>query len=280
VRLEFIEEVDGNSPPRAEVDDARTVYETPYGSLAYSPTADVIFGEIGGVRLSCNPGNGVAEFRVDGTDNQRLYFATHPLATIALMELLERRSLFFLHAACLVSPGGIGIVLSGQSGAGKSTLALALARSGMGFLSDDVTFIRHCGERGVQALGFADPIGVSRLAAEQFSELRPQLGAAARDGFRKPLARAEELFGRPSVERCMPGTLVFPKIVDARSSALEPLPASDAFIRLVPDVLVTHRDATQAHLAALAALVDQVQCYELRTGRDLAGAVELMRSLA
>jgi hypothetical protein len=267
--------------PHAPSGPARPVYDTPHGSLYYFDGADVLAGTLGGVHLRCEPAAGRALISAPSFTGHALYFATHPLATVALMVLMERHERFSLHAGCVAGPDGSGVLLSGPSGAGKSTLALALARAGMGFISDDVVFIERAatGPGALRALGFADTLGVSEFAASQFPELRDLALLRAADGFPKRLARIEDLFGLPPMPRCEPRAIVFPEATPELPSAVTPLDGGEAMLRLVPDVLLTHHEATQAHLATIGALLEQVRCYVIRSGSDLRRAAELVRAL-
>lgn len=281
VRLEFVA---GGRAAHAGAqladEPGRTVYETPYGELRYVPECDVLHGTLGGVHLHCEAANGFAMIRAPRLSGRELYFATHPLATVSLMELLERRGLFSLHAACLSTADGRGVLLSGTSGAGKSTLSLALAHAGMSFLSDDVIFLAHAaGPARVRVLGFADTVGLTPYAAERFTELRDRFDEPPADGFPKRLGRIEDLFGVPARPSCDPHAIVFTEVVQGGRSAIAPLDPGDALLRLVPDVLITDAASTQAHLAAIAGLLGQVRCYTLRSGADLERAAELVREI-
>lgn len=278
-RFEFV----AGGRPRASLPAGprRPVYDTPHGSLHYFPDADALCGNVGGVWLRCEAERGVALFESDEFIGQRLYLAAHPLATISLMETLERRGLFSLHAACLAGTSGKGVLLSGPSGSGKSTLALALAHAGMGFLSDDVVFVAADAQdiRGsVRVLGFADTIGLPDYPGP-FAEISSRLDGRPADGFPKRVRRFEELFGTPALKACEPCAIVFPQVAPDRPSELSRLDPGDALVRLVPDVLLTDPAATQAHLRAIAALLDQVECYALLSGTDLERAAELVRAL-
>ena len=177
---------------------ARPVYDTPHGTLHYFPDADVLWGRLGTVELRCEAGRGVALFRSPAYAERDLYLATHPLATISLMELLERRGLFALHAACLAREASDGVLLAGASGAGKSTLALALVHAGMRFLSDDIVFLSCDGESDtVTVLGFADTIGLTDYATERFPRFRALRAEPPAPGFPKRLHRIEDLFTAP-----------------------------------------------------------------------------------
>jgi hypothetical protein len=281
VVLEFV----GSGAGRLEepAGDGRPVYETPHGELSYFAGSDVLAGRFGEVELHCEPGSGLARISAPAFEGRALYFATHPLASVALMELLERRRLYSLHAACLTDGGDRGVLLAGPSGSGKSTLTLALVRAGCSLLSDDIVFL----ETGVspkagpacppvRALGFADAVGLTEYAADRFAELRPLLDAAPTAGFPKRLHRIEALFDTVPRPACVPVAVVFPQVDPGARSRLARLDGSEALLRLVPDVLLTDAAATQAHLAAIAALVEQVECFALVAGSDLERAAALV----
>lgn len=273
VRLEFLH--GDERTVAAPAGPSRPIYDTPHGDLRYFTDADVVFGELAGVRLHLEAGAGVALLRADAFAEQRLYMATHPLLTIALMELLERHARYCVHAACLAGDGA-GALLAGPSGAGKSTLTLALAGAGLAVLSDDLVFLQH-DDGGVRALGFADALGVTAASAGLTPALRPALERAPRPGFPKRLVRLEEALPRAAVSTsCAPRLLIFPTVAAGSPSALTPLEPGEALLRLVPDVLLTQPAATSAHLGAFAALLDVVRTYELRSGADLERAAQLV----
>ena len=279
LRFEFVAEgVADPEPPRGA---ARPVYDTPHGTLHYLPDADVLRGRLGRVELRCEAGRGVARFYSPAFTGRDLYLATHPLATISLMELLERRGLFALHAACLACDAERGVLLAGASGAGKSTLALALADRGMRFLSDDIVFLAlDADSDDVRVLGFADAVGLTEFGVAHLPLLGPLCEELPADGCPKRLHRIEDLFGTPALEACRPVALVFPEVSFKESSAIAPLDPGDAMLRLVPDVLLTDPAATHAHLRAIAAVLKQVRCYTLVFGGDLERATDMVAALA
>jgi hypothetical protein len=257
------------------------VYETPHGTLNYFPDHDLLAGELGGIALHCELSKLRALVAAPDFRDRALYFATHPVTTVALMELMERLGRFSLHAACLADANGKGVVISGPSGAGKSTLTLALARTGMGFLGDDVLFLERAtvGAPQVRALGFPDAIGLGSFAASRFPELAPLAAEPPAEGFPKRLHRFERLFGREPLASCEPRVVVFPEVAAETPSAVTPLDRGQALLRLVPDVLMTQRETTQSHIAAIAELLEQTQCYALRSGYDLEQAADQIRAL-
>jgi hypothetical protein len=260
------------------VGQGRPVYETPHGTLDYYPEEDSLYGTFGGVTVRCDPAKGTVVLACEAFTGRNLYLATHPLLTVSLMELLERGGLYALHAACLASSGGAGVLIAGPSGAGKSTLTLALAHAGLSLVSDDVVFLDTRNDR-LRVLGFADTLGLSALAAERFPMLEAAFGLQPADGFPKRLARAEEIFGVPSLPECEPVAIVFPTVHKDRASSIGSLAAGDALLRLVPDVLLTHPASSHEHLRAIATLLAQVRCHQLASGADLEQAARLVAEL-
>jgi hypothetical protein len=268
--------LDGTPPPGA----GRPVYDTPHGTLHYFPEADILRGRLGAVELRCEAGRGVALFHSPGYAGRDLYLATHPLATISLMELLERRGLFALHAGCIANDLGLGVLLAGPSGAGKSTLTLALAHAGMRFVSDDIVFLSSDrGSDSVTVLGFADTVGLTEYAAAHFTAFRTVADEPPAPGFPKRLHRIEDLLGSPALPACEPRALVFPSVAPGAPTALDPLDPGEALLRLVPDVLLTDPAATQAHLQAIASLLRKLPCYTLCSGSDLERAAAIVQAL-
>jgi hypothetical protein len=113
-----------------------------------------------------------------------------------------------------------------------------------------------------------------------FPELAALREAPRREGWRKRRLRAEETYGAPLAGEVAPGLLIFPRISGREESALAPIEPGEALIELASNVLLTEPESSQAHLDALASLVAASSCWRLETGRDLDGAVRLLRELA
>ena len=280
VHLTFLEDAGGGvpAPPRGR---SRPVYETPFGTLHYTQATDTLWGELDGVRLRCDATRGEVTFASTSFTHRALYVAAHPLTTVSLMELLERRGLHALHAACVSSRDGRGLLLAGPSGAGKSTLTLALVSSGLRFVADDLIFLVRDRHRGpVRVLGFADAVGVTPHIATLLTNLRPLLDVPPPTGFPKQLQRIDELLAVTPADMCVPEVLVVPSIAeDGGPSRLESIDGGTALIGLVPDLLLTHTRSTQAHLAVIGALAEQVRCHRLEAGPDLEATTRLVRGL-
>jgi hypothetical protein len=254
--------------------ESRTVYEMHDSELRYFPDDDVLTADLGGVQMRVDARDGRAHISSPRFTGRERYLAAHPLATLALIELLRRHGRFNLHAACLARSDR-GVLLAGPSGTGKSTLALALARTDLDYLGDDMLFLASA-EDGVRVCGFSDAVGVTPSTRARFAELAY---ADPEPGYPKSLVRIDEAFDTEVTTTSVATVLVFPEITRAPTSRLERMDPQEAFMRLIPDVLLTDPPTSQQHVAVLAALTGQVDCYRMLTGEDVDAAAALVTEL-
>ena len=265
---------DAAEPPSA----GRPVYEPPLGEVLYDDPHDRLHLAYGPrLRVVCEPGRGHARAALIRPDEELLWALSHPLFTLALVEMAKRRGLLALHAGG-VAVEGRALLLAGGSGAGKSTLTLALVRAGLGFLGDDTVFLAG-GGAALRVLAFPDEVDLAERALAFFPELEAHL-APPGAGMRKRQLRAERVYDAPVVWECAPSLLLFPRVAGVRETALTALAPADALLELLPNVLLTDPVSSQAHLDALGDLVARSDCYRLDTGTDLAGAVAAIVELA
>jgi len=264
--------------PHDRPTDGRVVYESLLATAVYAPSEDALYAfHAGGGSLRCEPKLGRAEIAA-GRSESREWVLSRPLLTLALMELLRRRELYPLHAACL-STGGTGVLVCGPSGSGKSTLTLALLEAGLDFLGDDLVFLQPS-HGHVRALGFPDELG---LPAESGStpRLAERVDTSVPPGW--PKARADVGLFAPDahvVDACDP-RLVLLLSDRVEADVIEEASADEALLELLPSILLTEPDTCAAHLAALAALTASATI--LRTGArpSLAAVTDtVLRTLA
>jgi hypothetical protein len=133
--------------------------------------------------------------------------------------------------------------------------------------------------RGLRVLAFPDEVGVTEETAGFFAELRTLPGPPRPGGRNKTPLGVARTYGVKPCWECEPAALVFPQPCASARSVIAPLPASEALLRLVCNVLRTEPRSSQAHLDALAALVKGSRCYSLQTGRDFDELPRVLRLL-
>lgn len=259
-------------------DQGRVFYELPSGEACYFEAGDQLYLSFrDGVRALSRPGLGCASFSIVESGPVNLFMALHLMLTILLVEMLKRRGCYSMHAAGF-SKDGKAILIPGTSGAGKSTLAITLLRSGFGYLSDDMVFLRRRSD-GLEILGFPEDVDVSDQTISFFPEL-DLLGSSPKAvGWSKRQVRADEVYGAELVREARPGAIVIPQISGKRRSAVRPIDADEALLEMVSNVLLTDGRSCQSHLDILTELVRQTPCYRLETGRDFDRIPVLLREL-
>lgn len=249
----------------APVGAFRRIYEPPRGEVLYYQEDDQVFINYEErVRALCHPASGRISFSLIASE-ENAWLASHPLFTICWIEMLKRIRLYSVHASG-VCCAGKGLLLAGPSGSGKTTLALALLKAGFGFLGDDMLFLRSDPD-GLRVLAFPDETDVTEETIEWFPELRSAGRPNGISGRQKDAVRAEAIYQVPVALECEPLVVVFPRVVRGQPCALRVIDAGEALLELSSNVLLTERQASQAHLEVLGCLIRRAQCYRLDTAR-------------
>lgn len=197
---------------------------------------------------------------------------------LALIELLRQRELYTIHATALEKHNR-GILIPGSSGRGKTTSFIALLRSGYRYLSDDHPLFRDVGTH-VEVLPFPTKVNVTEATMAFFPELLSAPGHIFHSGSAKRSFHAEDLYPASIGGSCRPAVMLFPHVVDARHSHLEPLPKSRALEVLLPQALLVYDpEVARREFQVLAKLVQQVDCYRLHFGRDILDLPKLITPL-
>jgi len=257
----------------------RPVYESSLVSAVYSETRDELsIGSDDRVWVRCSPAEGATSVSYVADEPNDVWLLSHGMFTLPLLEVLKRRGMYSLHAAA-VALDHRSILLAGPSGAGKSTLALALARAQFDFLGDDMVFLHATADSGgVTVLAFPDEVDVTDETARLLPELARLVDPAPPAGYPKRPVRVEDIYAARVVPSSRASLLVFPRIAGTERSVLESLDPGEALLDLAPNILLTERCSSQAHLDTLAALVRTVPCHRLHMGRDLEEVVGCLRA--
>ncbi len=185
-----------------------------------------------------------------------------------------------VHAA-VVEKRGRALILPGSPGAGKSTLtALLTGLGGWRLLSDELTLIEL-----TSGLVHANPRPVSlknaSIALMQRELPEAQFSPAVRDTLKGTVAHLQP--GRDSLARlaepAVPAWVVFPRYDPEAATALQPLPRGEAFIRMA-DNAFNYAIHGRLGFAALTAMVDACDCYELPNDGSVDAVLSLLDRLA
>jgi len=260
-----------NRPPGK----SRPFYETPLGEALYVVAEDQLYMNCGDrIRVVCTPREGDVLVSVAQPERQNLWLASHAFFTMPWLELLRRRGLYNLHAAGF-RVNGKALLFPGTSGSGKSTLSIALLRVGMEFLGDDMLFLTRTSS-DLRVLGFSDEIDVTEETVGFFPELAHLLESSLAPGWPKRSVRSEEVFCQMPLQECSPGVLIFPRIAQGKESVLCSITKEEAFMELVPNVMLTEISTCKAHFDVLSELVKTSTCYRMEMGHDFDAIPKLL----
>jgi hypothetical protein len=202
------------------------------------------------------------------------------LVVLALTILLRHRDLYGLHAGAL-SWEGTGCLLIAEGSSGKSTTSLHLVRQGWDYVSDDFVFLRPSGDR-VEVVALRRNLCMGREATRDFPDLLGRWKDRPFSGASKRWLEMRALYPRQVKDSCVPRVLLFPEIVAAPHSRIEPLSDKAEILgRLMQQskLLVLEPEMSPRHLEALKVLLLQSSCYRLFAGRDLKEHPERAASL-
>lgn len=266
---------DVTAPPHTRPDEARVVYASPVAEAVYAPSEDALYAFHGhGPTMRCSPALGTAEIRGNPDAGERFWVLTRPLLTLAIMELVRRRQVYPLHAACLAK-GDAGVLVCGPSGSGKSTVTLALLEAGLDFLGDDLVFLSEA-DGVVRALGFPDEIGLTADARDVVSSLPAQVDLRSKPGWPKARGDVRQIAPDVNVRAACTPRLVIVLTETAAGDTFDRLDADSALLDLLPSILLTHPDACAGHLSALANLTTSATLIRSAARPDLPAVVELV----
>lgn len=201
--------------------------------------------------------------------------------TLALFEALRFFGLYYMHAAALQGPDGLGYLISGNSGSGKTTLTISLIKAGFRFLSDDTVFMRLLPGSDVELLGFARDfhVPVDLVGQDEWKDMETMPDYTSHEP--KKLVPPDVLFpGRRILTVRNPEVLLFPR--RGPKEGLSRLSMADSLNELLPQsISVMFNPATASpHLEALKRVLRHGKGFLLTSTPEMKGNPELVARAA
>jgi hypothetical protein len=173
---------------------------------------------------------------------------------------LNYRYVTAVHAGC-ISRNGHGTLLCGPSGIGKSVLALACAKNGWAFVTDDVVYLVR-GSEEQMVLGKPDRMKFLPTGAVLFPSVPWPEPGADHDGTPFLELRTEDA-DIAVAQSCRADYLVFLRRPNHRAPRLVPIGSDEVFARLLADMPVFEKSIHAAHRKSLEILA-RVPAFELQ----------------
>ncbi|MGB7849100.1 MAG: hypothetical protein WBL63_26040 [Candidatus Acidiferrum sp.] len=170
-----------------------------------------------------------------------------------------------LHCSCVVESGK-GYLLAGPSRSGKSTLALALARAGLAFLSDDRTFC-SAEAGGLCAWGVAASLKLRLEARNWFEELVNREPTEVQEGESILRFDPERQFGLKRAKFCEPECLIFLDRQEGPVFRMTKMSPADAAERIEQDLMAEPPALVEQQRQVINRLI-AIPCWRLRYGGD------------
>ncbi|MHC4456577.1 MAG: nucleotidyltransferase domain-containing protein [Planctomycetota bacterium] len=183
-------------------------------------------------------------------------------------EMLLRQGKLLMHAGCVATPEGDGILLLADGGGGKTTTTYAMVREGFHFLSDDLV-VASVGQDSSVFEPIYEKINITKKTIEFFPELR---------FLKKPLQEAKEkkihvdpkrIIDPHRLKHTAQAAAILFISLDQRGPELWNLEASSLLNPLLKSNTFANRDSiSKQSVEKLFSLLDQTVSYQLKTGSN------------
>jgi len=183
-----------------------------------------------------------------------------------IRELLLHRGKALLHAGCVATSAGDGLIIIADSGGGKTTTTIALAREGFRVISDDLIALSKS-EQGICVEGIRKPVNISRRTIDFFPELS-YLGSTLRRSaeFKTPVDPIK-LFGpKGMAQTSRASTILIPR-VKRDGPSLEVMSIGDVLTLLLKShTFAAGGPVAKESLDILWPLLEGARTFQLATG--------------
>ena len=185
-----------------------------------------------------------------------------------ISHLMMLKGKFIMHAGCVATPEGKGLVLMADSGGGKTTTVFTLTCNGFNFLSDDLV-VACPTDKGYVYRPIQERINVTSKTIKFFPELRFAKKKLKKIDATKLPVDPHDVFGKDKIKDTARASAIIlirldkegPKLVPLDGSAiLKPLLKSNTFAR--------YKSIPQAQIETIWNLLEQTKTFALYTGPD------------
>ncbi len=183
-----------------------------------------------------------------------------------ISELMVKRGCLLMHAGCVATPEGDGVLLIADSGGGKTTTTLTMTRHGFRFLSDDL--VVASGEPGSIVYGpVREKMNLTRQTIDFFPQTKYLRAALKNSPERKlPVAPADVFSADGIADQGRAVSILFLK-VGPNGPRLTPLAANAVLQSMLKQSNFARGEAlSRERVDLLWHLLDQTQCFQLETG--------------
>jgi hypothetical protein len=183
-------------------------------------------------------------------------------------ELLLKQGKLLMHAGCVATPEGDGILLLADGGGGKTTTVYTMVRQGFHFLSDDLV-VASCVDDGFVFEPVYEKINLSKKTIKFFPELSFLHKALAKSREKKISVDPEAIIKKDQLAHLARASAILiikldqsgPRLLDRDASAfLNPLLKSNTF--------ASRDEISKRSLGNIWRLLEQTVSYQLNTGFD------------
>jgi len=194
-------------------------------------------------------------------------FLVRDLVGSFLIEMMRRAGRYPLHSSA-AALGEDGVIVVGHAGAGKTTLALGMLRAGLALATDDWILFEP-GPDGPRAYPLIQSVSVPFDQMDDPSKY-DILAIHREEPLHKYIVSRSSLC--PDAPRSFrPRLLVLARRAASAVSEVRTAPEGEAMSLALAQGALATTDArsAKAQMAALRALLSEVECVELRAGRDI-----------
>jgi len=183
-----------------------------------------------------------------------------------ISELMVKRGRLLMHAGCVATPEGDGVLLIADSGGGKTTTTLTMASHGFQFISDDLVVASGAaGDLVFEPV--REKMNLTRQTIEFFPQIKYLRQALQTSSERKLPVAPGDVFSLERISDQGRARAIFVLKVGPNGPRLSRLTADAIIQPMLKQITFARGEAlSRERVDLLWQLLDQTRCYQLETG--------------